>query len=1065
MSGRSLHTKKVFQRSVSALLFLFIAAVLCAPFLVNSQYGKSRISNTVLAETGINVTFSKISISFFPGFHIALSDIRTRTDDKQSGSIENLLVYPDLSSLLKGRIIVTKVVLKDFEARKLIRKAARGKAVSPLSIRDAMERFAPFIHKDKGLEIVLESLHTRFFTGGDTSVRIRRVNKGITGKILLKDFEVKGESFQTLFSQNRALPSAEAATADIQFSVDQNGSLSGECKFVNLVLDSAQESDLTLNPEETILSFDISADGFTARLTADSLEPVLQKPEISFSRMSGIPSTKLKFGAEKVKIDPARTYATAFIGKNAISRNIFSILESGISHGIEVAFSDKKDSELFDPENLTIKGTLRSGRVNIPQSGLTAYNVAGRAFMKDGTLDLEADSGTIRNSVIHQGTVSVELLSGPEVPFTSRFSLKADLRRAPATLSRLIDKKPFAEEMNRITIAEGSALVDLFLEKKRKNGLKVEVDARDIRLKGRYDRMHDRIEIFDGSFFYKNKTARIDHVTAGSGGIYLYDTCMDVRFDPEPVVNVRSGKALLPIKEILPYLVSMKTFSAESFPFSKESGTVWIDSLNLTLPLKEKENRDLRITGEAKNIKTLSLPEREGDCTLGFEFTASGRDLSVSHLTGRVKDLHPVFELTGSPFVKGIRPPFEIINGKMEIEPGKLFFTGKLHFPSGPSVEGTVTWNRQSGFTLEHLCVKDQPATRFDFDNTGQKPDFEGFIRSSTLEKIFTPDFLSGFEFMQLSEEKHFLISFDKDRFLKLDAYRIELAPFLNQKNENPKLRKSMSGQSIRIKTRYLDAGGYRLKNVEALLDIKTDKTVIQLLKADLCGIDINGTIVNKGDFLEYRADAASIKSDDLRHTAECLFKGETLMDGSYSFQGRFHSKSPKDRLKESVSGNFQLSASNGRIYRLTLLSRVLSVINVSRFLKGSLPDILQDGFEYHTFSLKADVKESRIAVNEGIIDGKDMSIIFTGDIYPVEKRVDLTFLVAPFKTVDMIVKNIPVLNTLLGGKLVSIPVKAQGSIKNPTVMPLHPSAVGTGLTDMMKNIVNTPVKLMEKLP
>ena len=129
------------------------------------------------------------------------------------------------------------------------------------------------------------------------------------------------------------------------------------------------------------------------------------------------------------------------------------------------------------------------------------------------------------------------------------------------------------------------------------------------------------------------------------------------------------------------------------------------------------------------------------------------------------------------------------------------------------------------------------------------------------------------------------------------------------------------------------------------------------------------------------------------------------------------------------------------------------------------MPDILQDGFAYHTVSVKADIKDSRIVVKEGIIDGTDMSIIFTGDIYPVQKKIDLTFLVAPFKTVDMIVKNIPVLNTLLGGKLVSIPVKAEGNMKNPTVIPLHPSAVGTGLTNMMKNIVNAPVKLMEKLP
>ena len=401
----------------------------------------------------------------------------------------------------------------------------------------------------------------------------------------------------------------------------------------------------------------------------------------------------------------------------------------------------------------------------------------------------------------------------------------------------------------------------------------------------------------------------------------------------------------------------------------------------------------------------------------------------------------------------------------MEIEPAQIFFTGKFDFSTGPAVEVSVRRNEKKDFTLESLSVTDQPATRFDFRKPGENTVFEGFMSSSTLEKLFTRPFLSQADFFQITEENHFLISSDKENFLKLDAYRIDIAPLFNQKNDYADLRKWLKDKPIRVESRHVDAGRTRLDNVTALLDIKPDKAVIRLLKSDLCGININGTILKKGDSLEYRADAASMNSDNLRHTAECLFNGETLMDGSYSFKGRFHSKSPVDQLKESVSGNFELSASDGRIYRLTLLSRILSVINVSKFLKGRMPDILQDGFAYHTVSVKADIKDSRIVVKEGIIDGTDMSIIFTGDIYPVQKKIDLTFLVAPFKTVDMIVKNIPVLNTLLGGKLVSIPVKAEGNMKNPTVIPLHPSAVGTGLTNMMKNIVNAPVKLMEKLP
>jgi hypothetical protein len=51
--------------------------------------------------------------------------------------------------------------------------------------------------------------------------------------------------------------------------------------------------------------------------------------------------------------------------------------------------------------------------------------------------------------------------------------------------------------------------------------------------------------------------------------------------------------------------------------------------------------------------------------------------------------------------------------------------------------------------------------------------------------------------------------------------------------------------------------------------------------------------------------------------------------------------------------------------------------------------------------------------------------------------------------------------NYILGGTLVSIPVRATGDLKNPTVTLLSPSAVGSGLLDIMKRTVELPVKII----
>jgi hypothetical protein len=92
------------------------------------------------------------------------------------------------------------------------------------------------------------------------------------------------------------------------------------------------------------------------------------------------------------------------------------------------------------------------------------------------------------------------------------------------------------------------------------------------------------------------------------------------------------------------------------------------------------------------------------------------------------------------------------------------------------------------------------------------------------------------------------------------------------------------------------------------------------------------------------------------------------------------------------------------------------------------------------------------------------MEMACLGDIDLVNKKLDLRVLVAPLKTVDSVVKKIPLVNHVLGGTLVSIPIKVEGDWGNPTVTPLSPSAVGSGLVGIMKRTLELPFKMIEPL-
>jgi hypothetical protein len=114
--------------------------------------------------------------------------------------------------------------------------------------------------------------------------------------------------------------------------------------------------------------------------------------------------------------------------------------------------------------------------------------------------------------------------------------------------------------------------------------------------------------------------------------------------------------------------------------------------------------------------------------------------------------------------------------------------------------------------------------------------------------------------------------------------------------------------------------------------------------------------------------------------------------------------------------------------------------------------------------TIKADFKGKKLVMQECAIDGASMGLACEGDIDLVEDKINLVILVAPFKTVDRIIKKIPLISSVLGGKIVSIPFRAKGDINNPAVIPLSPTAVGSGVLGIMERTLKLPITIIQPL-
>ena len=106
--------------------------------------------------------------------------------------------------------------------------------------------------------------------------------------------------------------------------------------------------------------------------------------------------------------------------------------------------------------------------------------------------------------------------------------------------------------------------------------------------------------------------------------------------------------------------------------------------------------------------------------------------------------------------------------------------------------------------------------------------------------------------------------------------------------------------------------------------------------------------------------------------------------------------------------------------------------------------------------------ENGKLIIKDTSIDSPSMGIAIEGDIDLIKKKVNLVVLVAPFKTVDRIVKHIPLVGNILGGNLISIPFRAIGDLGNPDVIPLSPTAVGSGLLGILERTLKLPITIIQ---
>jgi hypothetical protein len=266
---------------------------------------------------------------------------------------------------------------------------------------------------------------------------------------------------------------------------------------------------------------------------------------------------------------------------------------------------------------------------------------------------------------------------------------------------------------------------------------------------------------------------------------------------------------------------------------------------------------------------------------------------------------------------------------------------------------------------------------------------------------------------------------------------------------------------TFRCRTESFTYGKLTWKPMYATVTFAPGNGRVAVTQADLCGISTLGAVELEGE--ETRIDCRlSAQRADLRTALACIERPERQGTGSFDLTGSIRGKAREEGLARALQGELEFTAHHGDILRSPLLAKLFSVLNATEILRGKVPDLRSDRLPYESLKVQATLQNGAFALSEVALSGPTVGIAGSGTVDVIGKRFDLEFVVAPLRTVDFIVGNTPVVSNIMGGKIVTVPVRITGDWEDPDVAVLSAGAVGTRLLEIMKNTLMLPIDLVE---
>ncbi len=506
-------------------------------------------------------------------------------------------------------------------------------------------------------------------------------------------------------------------------------------------------------------------------------------------------------------------------------------------------------------------------------------------------------------------------------------------------------------------------------------------------------------------------------------------------------VGPQANETLSNLAQVPPQFRALSPFSVSSSRLAWEKGKPIAFSMDMTTPEGPKLSIDVQGIEDGVEIRHLSIKDDESDAFITLKCKKKAFKLGFFGVLGsRSLDKLLVKNDLLTGWIKGSFQSYVRLNQPMaSTARGELQAAGFLY-----------SWNLKDPVRIEsaHLQAKGSKIKIKSAEVTWQ--DCKMALKGGVS---FSP---SGFKLdIDLSADE---LDYEKLKRLKKDGGEVKV------NGEDPARKDIKLRGVLRVKTDRFTFGKLAWNPVEANVYLSDEGLNIEIMRAELCGIPTPGAVQYADGKARFTIQPAA-RDLDLDSTLTCLWGKKGLLTGTFDLKGDVTSSdNPDSDVVRSLSGDLEMNAKNGRIRRFDLLAKIFTMINVTEIFRGVLPDLLNEGCAYDTIKVKGRLQDGKLIFENSVVDGPCARMVWHGEINLEEKKIDVTVIVAPFRTVDRIIDKVPLVGKLLNGSLISIPVRVSGDLTDPAVVPMSPSAVGNGLLGFMKRTFELPFSLLQPL-